>query len=94
MSITTDAPVAATLPEAAAKPAKRTPRKAAPGKAVAPAKATKAPAKAKADKQMYIASAKGRGGEINRRKVGFATAWGVDVADSSAKKAALVAGQI
>ena len=40
------------------------------------------------------ASATGRGGEINRRKVPFKAEWGVDVADSQARKAALRDGQI
>ena len=36
----------------------------------------------------------GRGGEINRCKVPFKAEWGVDVADSQARKAALREGQI
>ena len=43
---------------------------------------------------MYIASATGRGGEINRRKVPFKAEWGVDVADRQARMAALREGQI
>ena len=43
---------------------------------------------------MYIASATGRGGEINRCKVPFKAEWGVDVADRQARMAALREGQI
>ena len=90
MSTTTDAPVA--TPAAAAKPArKRTPAKKAPAKA--PAKKA-APAEKAAEKKVFIASAEGRGGETNTRKVPFEATHGVDVADDSAKKAALQKGQI
>ena len=43
---------------------------------------------------MWVASAKGRGGETNTRKVPFEAKYGVDVADKDARKLALQKGQI
>ena len=53
-----------------------------------------APAKPAPDKVMWVASAKGRGGGTNARKVPFEARYGVDVADKDPRKLALQKGQI